>query len=64
MSRVKELKHIETPHTPERCPRWYLHIASSLGNKQRCQGLLQRLRGFLELLVDQVANPLKASVLE
>jgi hypothetical protein len=34
MSRIKELKHIETPHTPKQCPRGHLHISWSLGDKQ------------------------------
>jgi hypothetical protein len=33
MSRIKELKHIETPHTPKKCPRGHLHISWSLGDK-------------------------------
>jgi hypothetical protein len=34
MSRKKEIKHTETPHTPKRCPRGHLHISWSLGDKQ------------------------------
>jgi hypothetical protein len=34
MSRIKELKHIETPHTPKKCPRGHLHISWSLGDKE------------------------------
>jgi hypothetical protein len=34
MSRIKELKHIETPHTPKKCPRGHLHISWCLGEEQ------------------------------
>jgi hypothetical protein len=34
MSRIKGLKHVETSHTPKRCPRGHLHISWSLGDKE------------------------------